>query len=50
MKEELIVALRAALKIYNKMNEDNDGNMDGLEDAGMKIFEAIQIVKNSRAC
>ena len=29
------------------MNESNDGNIGGLDAAGMKIFEAIQIVKNS---
>lgn len=45
MKEELIAALRAALKMYNEVN---NGNLEGLEEAGMKIFEAIQIVKNCK--
>jgi len=47
MKEELLAALRGAMKIYNEMNESNDGNVGGLDAAGMKIFEAIKIVKNS---
>lgn len=47
MKEELLAALRGAIKIYNEMNESNDGNIGELDAAGMKIFEAIHIVKNS---
>lgn len=47
MKEELLAALRGAIKIYNEMNESNDGNIGEFDAAGMKIFEAIQIVKNS---
>lgn len=49
MKEELLAALRGAMKIYNEMNVSNDGNIGDLDAAGMKIFDAIQIVKNSRA-
>lgn len=47
MKEELLAALRGAMKIYNEMNESNDGNIGELDAAGKKIFQAIQIVKNS---
>ena len=47
MKEELLAALRGVMKIYNEMNESNDGNIGERDAAGMKIFEAIQIVKNS---
>lgn len=49
MKEDLLAALRGAMKIYNEINEANDGNIGCLDAAGMKIFEAIQIVKSSRA-
>lgn len=48
MKEEFIAALRVALKMYNEINEVNNGNIEGLEEVGMKIFEAIQIVKNCK--
>lgn len=47
MKEELLAALENAMMKYNEMNESNDGNIGGLEEAGMKIFQAIQIVKKS---
>ena len=47
MKEDLLAALSGAMKIYNEMNEANDGKIGELDAAGMKIFEAIQKVKNS---
>ena len=47
MKEELLAALKNAMEKYNEMTELNVGYIEELEEAGLKIFQAIQIVKNS---
>lgn len=47
VKEELLTALKDTMGKYNEMTELNDGYIDELEEVGLKIFQAIQIVKKN---
>lgn len=47
VKEELLTALKGAMNSYNEMTEFNGGYIQELEEAGLKIYQAIQIVKKN---
>lgn len=47
VKEELLTSLKEAMGKYNEMTEFNGGYIEELEEAGLNIYQAIQIVKKS---
>ena len=47
VKEELLTALKDAMMKYNEMTEFNGGYIQELEEAGLNIYQAIQIVKKN---
>lgn len=47
VKKELLTALENAMMKYNEMTELNGGYIEEIEEAGLKIFQAIQIVKKN---
>lgn len=47
VKEELLASLKEAMGKYNEMTEFNGGYIEELEEAGLNIYQAIQIVKKS---
>ena len=46
-KEELLTTLKEAMSKYNDVTELNGGYIEELEEAGLNIYQAIQIVKKS---